>query len=150
MAKPFSRAVALMAGLHLVQDRLAHIGLTNLAQHGFRFFPHRDADPNGPLGKLAQDATAKFLADFKTQLVKNFGQEGADEMVRQMEKAGPELSQQGIDEIISRIAQSLGAPDTPAVIESAEPSPFPGGQGSSALQEELERQCALGNRAACP
>ena len=142
---PGRAAIALVLGLHLVQDRPAHLGITNILEHIATFFPHKDADPRSALGDLAVEATQKFLEDFKRLLVRDFGEEGAADFLLKMQAASGRLSESAIVSEIGRISEGVEATRSPGGQGPAQSNSQP----SSHVQEDMQRQCAQGNPAAC-
>jgi hypothetical protein len=116
-----------------------------LLQHFLTFLPHKEADPKSALGDLAKEATDKFLADFLALLAKQYGQEGAGEVINELEEAASGLSTSGTFSSVQDIELSLQVDVGPSAI---------GSQGSDRLSsvalEDMRSQCAMGNKAACP
>jgi RHS repeat-associated protein len=135
-------AVALVLGLHLVQDRQAHEGIESLLDHFFRY-GFGDADPNSEAGKKAQDETQKFLADFKHLLVANLGEEGAADALLKMQAAAAQLTGNGVKQYVTQIYKELTV-NVPTQDPQEGPIWF-----KSQAQQEAQRQCELGNQAAC-
>jgi RHS repeat-associated protein len=112
-SNPGRSAVALVLGFHLVQDRIAHIGLEGLLQHVLRFNPlvadsvDWDANPNSVLGELAVESTNRFLNDFKARLVAESGEQGAQDVLLKMQTAADQLSEEQIKEIIKAISRTI-------------------------------------------
>jgi len=136
-------AVALVLGMHLVQDYQAHRGLNGLRDH-FRRFGFGDADPNSKAGAVAQQETQKFLNDFQKLLVANLGEAGAQQFLQRMQASAIGLMN-------NRADNSLGGKRSiDQHIESIHRR-INGLQGymKSDIKADAERQCALGNSAAC-
>jgi RHS repeat-associated protein len=83
-------AVALVVGLHLVQDHVAHEGITGIWGHAKRY--RLGDDKNSADENAARDATQAFLSDFKAALVANLGEEGAADALLKIQTAAGGLS----------------------------------------------------------
>jgi hypothetical protein len=110
---PGLAAVALVMGFHLVQDRVAHRGLTGIGQHVAYFLldapnrPALDADPKSVLGTLAVDGTTMFANEFKERLVARLGEQGAADMLMMMQTAANELTQEQVDVAVDIISDAI-------------------------------------------
>jgi RHS repeat-associated protein len=141
---PGESAVALVMGMHLVQDYQAHNGLTSLLGHFLRFGVG-DADPHSKSGAAAQGATQSFADDFMKMLIANYGEDGAKEVLKRMENAssqmmGPGSTGKGIEHAIGEISSDIQSPATDW--RTVGPR--------SHVEEDAQQQCANGNPAACP
>lgn len=74
---------------------------------------------------------------------RTLGETGAAEAIKELETAAVRLSNVGVFTNIKDIAISVYARQGPSVIFA------PGTGFSSPIADDLRRQCALGNRAAC-
>jgi RHS repeat-associated protein len=98
-------AVALLMGMHLVQDSIAHKGITSLYQH-FRKYGVGD-DKNKDDEKAAVDATQQFLDDFKAALVANLGKEGAVDALLKIQTAASDLSNVKISKYVNDLSNYI-------------------------------------------
>ena len=140
-------AVALVLGMHLVEDYQAHKGLTSMLGHILRY-GKGDADPNSQAGAAAQQQTQKFLDDFMGMLIANLGEAGAQEFLHQMQAAATKLVKNDSLGATKGIGDYIG--------DSYNQMMYPqrGGAGLqegpiSHAEEDARRQCGLGNPAAC-
>jgi RHS repeat-associated protein len=144
---PAESAVALVMGMHLVEDYAGHQGITSMIGHILKY-GFGDTDPNSQAGKTAQGNTQKFLDDFMNLLIANLGEAGAQEYILKMQTNAERLTRQAdlakkspslVYDYIKSIYDQMVFPQTRV-----------NGQAPiSHAEEEAQRQCALGNPAAC-
>jgi RHS repeat-associated protein len=140
-------AVALVMGLHLVQDHIAHEGLNGILSHIMRF--GRGDDTSKADENAARDATQKFLSDFKALLVANLGDEGAEDALLKIQTAASQLSPTAISGYINELSTSIDAIAASQQNTTGSGAFNPPQSGLSEDTEEMQRQCGLGNPAAC-
>jgi RHS repeat-associated protein len=143
-------AVALVMGLHLVQDRISHMALNGMLSHIMLFGTGDDQSKADQ--SAAKDATQKFIDDFKALLVANFGQDGAADMLLKMRGAAAQLSLKALQAYVSNISQELNATAKDSDSVTGDQSQAPSATGpsrSDPVGEDMQRQCADGNQAAC-
>jgi RHS repeat-associated protein len=135
-------AVALLMGMHLVQDRIAHGELDGMISHLMRFGLGDDTSPADE--NAAKDATQKFLRDFRTLLVANLGEEGAQDALLKMQAAASQLSDKAIRNYVNDLSRLVNG-----AIQGSEQEELRGHQESQNSTDERHRECVLGNLAAC-
>ena len=141
---PGEAAVALVLGLHLVQDYPAHVGLTGMPGH-IRRYGLGDANPDRLSGLVAgiaaRRATGQFHDDFMKLLAANLGDEGAAHFLQAMRAAAGLASEGNVSTAIDRIFRRLIAEQERGIIELLR---------NSRAEKEAAYNCAvIGNPAAC-
>jgi hypothetical protein len=97
--------VALAMGMHLVQDAIAHDGITTMKQHVHKY--GSEDDNNLADMVTAQDATLKFLAEFRTLLVAHLGEQGAQDALLNMSAAASDLSSSALKKYVDDLTTQI-------------------------------------------
>ena len=135
------RGLAVMAGMHLVEDYQAHKGLNGIGDH-IKKYHLGDANPDSKEGRQALADALHFIDGVKGALSSSLGDEAGQAKLNEMLNAAENLfNTDMVWGAMNDISQGLN--------QNASDHPGTAPSFSSNFQEEENRQCGLGNRAAC-